>query len=161
MTAWLYLIGNADLPMTIKIGITNKLTRRLTEISTGNPEKLSILHKWFFSTMDEARSLERKSHARLSYCRLNGEWFSVDLKTAIDSINNIINEPETTQLEENERILRVAELKSQIQAKRDTGKLLSQQMSELRKQLDAVQTEWEENLKSEGILYDELKFIDY
>lgn len=64
-----YLIGDPK-TMKVKIGIASDPKRRLSQIQTGNPEKLVILAVFH----GNART-ERELHKRFAARRKSGEWF--------------------------------------------------------------------------------------
>lgn len=57
-----------------KIGQTNDLVRRTSELRIQLPERLSLVHQ--ISTDDPA-GIERYWHQRFSHLRANGEWFAL------------------------------------------------------------------------------------
>lgn len=59
----------------IKIGRTNSLKRRMSELQTGNPVQLRLLG--YIETGDEA-SLEAKLHQEFRRKRGSGEWFNIE-----------------------------------------------------------------------------------
>ena len=59
----------------IKIGKANKPTKRLRTLQTGNPYTLTLLGTIECEDSEEANTLERQIHARLSKDRRRGEWF--------------------------------------------------------------------------------------
>lgn len=73
----IYLIeSNLNGTISYKIGKTNRVLKRLKELSTGNAGQLTIVHT--FHT-DFPNELEIAIHNNFSHYRLNGEWFSDNL----------------------------------------------------------------------------------
>ncbi|MEP1380944.1 MAG: GIY-YIG nuclease family protein [Paracoccaceae bacterium] len=71
-----YFVANGELQLCpIKIGRTNSLKRRMSELQTGNPVQLRLLG--YIETGDEA-SLEAKLHREFRRKRGSGEWFNVE-----------------------------------------------------------------------------------
>lgn len=56
----------------VKIGIAWDPQKRLNELQTGNPEKLTLVA---FTVVVNGRALEKRLHRALSQYRLQGEWF--------------------------------------------------------------------------------------
>ena len=79
----LYFI-QSDLTGMIKIGRSKNPKKRLLQLQTGNPNKLRLVA--FFKGMGWQ---EKILHERLSFYRLEGEWFSYD---CIGSIPDTIYE---------------------------------------------------------------------
>lgn len=71
---YLYVIGTEGRKQ--KIGFSKNVAKRLTELQTGNSEKLYIHHTEEVP-QDRVRLLERKIHKELSYKRIQGEWFEL------------------------------------------------------------------------------------
>jgi hypothetical protein len=67
-----YIIQSGDTGK-YKIGITRNIKRRLTQISTGNPNDLKL--EYFVSTK-HYKSLEKRFHQIFNLSRIKGEWFS-------------------------------------------------------------------------------------
>lgn len=76
---FLYVIGTLDRKQ--KIGFSENVEKRLTELQTGNPEQLYIHHTEAVPK-DRVRLLERKIHKELGHRRLKGEWFNLDASEA-------------------------------------------------------------------------------
>lgn len=73
---YVYLIGTDDIQ---KVGITNDLNRRLRELQTGNPHKLTLHHHILVEDKD-ALYIEKKIHLELNHRKMKGEWFKMDSK---------------------------------------------------------------------------------
>lgn len=62
-----------------KIGITNNLNRRLSQLQTGCPNELVIVKTWSHYRKDIIEKYERTLHRYFTKCgcriRENGEWF--------------------------------------------------------------------------------------
>lgn len=59
-----------------KIGITNKIEKRLKNIRTGNHRKVELLFTEEISEGIKIRDLENWLHSVFGDTRLEGEWFS-------------------------------------------------------------------------------------
>lgn len=67
--SYVYFIqSGADGP--IKIGLTNKPTRRVPELQTGNPRELLLRH-----VIPGDMAVEKQLHVRFEPARIRGEWF--------------------------------------------------------------------------------------
>lgn len=62
-----------------KIGMTNNLNRRLSQLQTGCPNELVIVKTWSHYRKDVVERYERTLHRYFTKCgcriRENGEWF--------------------------------------------------------------------------------------
>lgn len=75
---FIYLIGTE---VKQKVGFTNNLKRRLSQLQTGSPEKLTLHH--YIEVPDKIMSvkeLEKIIHHELSHKRTHGEWFKMDIE---------------------------------------------------------------------------------
>lgn len=63
---------------SIKIGKTNDISRRLRDLQTGNANVLGIIALFECGSMHEATKLEEELHNHFSFCKLIGEWFSIE-----------------------------------------------------------------------------------
>ena len=59
----------------IKIGKADDVFKRLKELQTGNPYRLSTLLTVMVQSPTEAFNLEQELHNRFNGYRLEGEWF--------------------------------------------------------------------------------------
>lgn len=73
-----YFIQQDGGDMFIKIGKTNNINRRLTELQTGSPYKLNIIVKIFAENNSHANAIEKMLHERLGKFKSTGEWFTAD-----------------------------------------------------------------------------------
>lgn len=62
----------------IKIGKADDVMRRLTELQTGSPYPLMLLHSIKAENSEHAFALESMLHDRLKKYRLSGEWFKFE-----------------------------------------------------------------------------------
>lgn len=62
----------------IKIGKADDTYKRLNELQTGNPYKLSILLTVMMTSVNDAFSLEQELHQLFKDYRLEGEWFEAE-----------------------------------------------------------------------------------
>jgi len=70
-----YFIANGYVDLRpIKIGRTNSIKRRVSELQTGNPVKLRLLG--YIESCDETQ-LESELHHEFSQMRGSGEWFDI------------------------------------------------------------------------------------
>ena len=78
--SYVYLLETSNDDTTIyKIGYTkNSTKRRIDSLQTGNPYPIRELCT-YQTKFDQ--KLERALHNFYSYCRLEGEWFSLDNKS--------------------------------------------------------------------------------
>lgn len=86
-TGWVYVFGPHG-SSTVKIGTAVDAEKRLTEIQTGNPERLVIQWK-----TPGGRGLERWLHGRFQEHRKLGEWFNFgdldpvkEIRSAVESL---------------------------------------------------------------------------
>lgn len=84
--AWIYLIGEVDVPNKFKIGLTTEdnVEKRLKKLQTGNGEELYISKQ--FKT-DTPFKLEKMLHNHFSNKKILNEWFILeneDYKNFID-----------------------------------------------------------------------------
>lgn len=85
---YVYVISCLDSSRSLcKIGIANSPQRRLAQLSTSSPHKLTLDAA---IKTNAAISVERKAHEHFASKRLNGEWFSILPTDAIDYISSAI-----------------------------------------------------------------------
>lgn len=84
-----YVIGAAGHP--VKIGITASIESRLHTINTGSPVRLKV---YLFLDVPPgcAREIEKICHFRLHDYRVNGEWFDLDWREAVDMVRKVTGE---------------------------------------------------------------------
>lgn len=80
--SYIYVIANLEFKIC-KIGFSNNIHNRLTQIQTGCPFPLEI-YKVFKGNMKQ----ERRIHQKYKHFRMKGEWFKFDgiLKDNIDAM---------------------------------------------------------------------------
>lgn len=88
---YLYIIGNDDF---LKVGVTNRPSRRLSELQDGAQQKLQLKEIWILpgANRSEVLAYEREVHKRLRQHHVNGEWFRADrgvLSQAQHAIGNV------------------------------------------------------------------------
>jgi cyclopropane fatty-acyl-phospholipid synthase-like methyltransferase len=68
----------SDYDTSYKIGFTkNKnISKRISSLQTGNKDKIKCIN--MFET-DHGRKLETYLHNHYNYCKLNGEWFNLNI----------------------------------------------------------------------------------
>ena len=65
---------SGDQDILCKVGRTNNLKRRLTQLQTGNPQVLDYYQTFSVSDMAEA---EKRAHTAVSQYHTTGEWYQV------------------------------------------------------------------------------------
>lgn len=78
---YLYVIESANSEY-VKIGQTNNPKKRLSDLQSGNPNKLS-----YFLLLKGKGCLEKSIHDDLKLYRIRGEWFS---KTCINKLLELL-----------------------------------------------------------------------
>jgi len=73
---------------SIKIGITQNISNRLKGLQHSNPQDLTIE---YVNTCENVKKIESLVHKYFSESRLNGEWFDLDYRIAIDFIDKEIS----------------------------------------------------------------------
>jgi hypothetical protein len=73
-----------------KIGISNNCNRRIKELTLGTVG-IEVLKTWKIKNR-MIHKIEKKIHSKLIERRLIGEWFSDEVNTIIDEVDNIIHE---------------------------------------------------------------------
>jgi hypothetical protein len=81
---FLYFIKGGD---AIKVGITENVEQRLTDIQVGNPTKVELLHSIYMSD-EEGREAESEIHNMFIKTNLSGEWYQAT-QFMLDYIRNI------------------------------------------------------------------------
>ena len=80
--AFVYFIENTE-NNSIKIGYTGKNVKsRLSQLQTGSSARLKVI-----KVINGNLPLETALHRKFSEYRLNGEWFSKEIKSKLDEIN--------------------------------------------------------------------------
>ena len=64
----------------VKVGVTSNLTKRISELQTGNPMPMSVIAVTGSMSKARAFSLESKLHGFLSEYSVVGEWFDFHAK---------------------------------------------------------------------------------
>ena len=59
-----------------KIGVANNVKKRLDILQTGNPRRLKLITKIGPMGREQAFTMEKWFHTRLSSAAMTGEWFS-------------------------------------------------------------------------------------
>lgn len=78
----LYVISESD-KGPVKLGFAEHPSKRLRELQTGNPRRL---HLAFTLEHDKATAIEAWLQRHLRHCRLIGEWYDLEVATAIAAI---------------------------------------------------------------------------
>lgn len=73
----LYIIRQKN-DKTIKIGISDDVRKRLSQLQTGNPNRLELLRTLDCGNRETALRIEQVLHKRYASKRLQGEWFQVE-----------------------------------------------------------------------------------
>src|SRR5580658_6866878 len=88
---YLYVIHETDILDVCKIGISSIQTNlRLATLQTGNWRTLIIDKTFDVGSKKEAIQVETAIHVLLFSKRLKGEWFHVDVKTAVDTATAVL-----------------------------------------------------------------------
>jgi hypothetical protein len=82
MSASVYAIAAGEGP--IKIGVSANLQRRVAELQTNQPQRLSIVYA---VRVSDPLAIERAAHTRLRLRRASGEWFNINRDEAIEAID--------------------------------------------------------------------------
>jgi hypothetical protein len=75
----LYVIG-ASLDGPVKLGISAKPERRVSQLQTGCADRLQLFHS---EPIGDKKLFERLLHRDLGYLRMLGEWFNLTVEQAI------------------------------------------------------------------------------
>ena len=79
----------------VKIGSTFDLKNRLSQLNTGSPVPLIVAG--YIESL-HPRKIEFSLHAVLNWCRLNGEWFRLDIQALNELKNYDIKESRIDEL---------------------------------------------------------------
>jgi hypothetical protein len=82
MSASVYAIVAGEGP--IKIGVSVDPLKRLPQLQTNQPQRLSIVYA---VRVADPYAVERAAHARLKPRRAQGEWFNINRDEAIEAID--------------------------------------------------------------------------
>jgi hypothetical protein len=145
----------------MKIGIAQKVKRRLSQIQTGNPIKLEVFHSIKVDSVEQAKEIEKECHKELQRYRLNGEWFEIDVLFGKKIINEAANPELKKRLNEEAKIKRINELRLELSRNKEEGQFLTSEMSITRKHLDELHNLWMGNLKEYGDITDEIRMLGY
>jgi hypothetical protein len=83
-TTFVYVIGAEDGAQ--KIGISNRIETRLTDLQTACPMELKVHGRLRCDTEAQARAVERLAHRILHRQRRRGEWFDVTPERALEVV---------------------------------------------------------------------------
>lgn len=84
METFIYVIAG-DPAGPVKIGFSNDPHKRLRQLQTGYPGRLTLHYTEAFPE-PRARLMERIIHKTIAPRRVKGEWFSIDVETAIAEV---------------------------------------------------------------------------
>lgn len=70
----------------VKIGIAQDVSARVAALQTGNHQKIDIAYQRRVQSLSIAAQIEALLHAHYSDCRLEGEWFALDIAEAKQSV---------------------------------------------------------------------------
>jgi len=91
----------------VKLGVTADPARRLKQLQTGHPDRLTIYHHEPVEA-DLCKAYERLLHRDINYLRRRGEWFDMTVAEAISHVQfTIIQYGNVTDLVEKVRTHRV------------------------------------------------------
>ena len=85
----IYVIGSGDDGDPVKIGVANDITARLKLLQTGSPKRLRALHSVTIDA-DLAQKAEAACHRYLRQAWMLGEWFGIDVPSAMAAIQEVI-----------------------------------------------------------------------
>ena len=86
---YVYVVSNPAWPGWFKVGCSQKMRRRLGNYQTGSPFRdYRLHHSRYFDDMDAAESGAHDQLRKLS-AEHNGEWFKVDLSTAVRVVERL------------------------------------------------------------------------
>jgi hypothetical protein len=84
----IYFISNSH---HIKIGVTENITKRLSQLQTGSSEKLEVLF-----TIEGSYIEESILHKHFQSNKIRGEWFNIEATEALkETVENILTEIES------------------------------------------------------------------
>lgn len=83
---FVYVIEAVAVFPLVKIGIASNPNRRLAQLRTSSPFKLSLARIISTPSRLAASEVERATFSVLSLQRMKGEWFSVPVAIAIDAV---------------------------------------------------------------------------
>jgi len=88
--SYLYVISEkAKDDGPVKLGISNNPDKRLKQLQTAFPGVLEVRYKTAVPS-DKVKIFERLLHRDMSFLRLRGEWFSMNVQQAIHQVMYII-----------------------------------------------------------------------
>ena len=78
MSRYSYVYFITDGHGHIKIGKADDTGKRIRELQTGNPYKLSFLLTVMLDSITDAFELEQRLHSKFAQYRMEGEWFEAE-----------------------------------------------------------------------------------
>lgn len=81
-----YVIGSSENP--VKIGVADRIKRRLAELQTGHPDLL-VVHHQVKVPWDLAEKIEAAAHQDLKARHRHGEWFNVHKDEAAEVVDRL------------------------------------------------------------------------
>ena len=72
-----YFISDGEF---VKIGVTNNIKERLSDLQVGNARKLTVMLEIWVVSKKAAHEVEWKLHSLFSDYLMNGEWFDIQDK---------------------------------------------------------------------------------
>jgi hypothetical protein len=76
-TSYVYFILD-PVSCAVKIGKADNIKTRLSDLQTGNPNPLSVIHSIRYESSEQAFRMEKKLHRTYHKFRKEGEWFHYD-----------------------------------------------------------------------------------
>jgi hypothetical protein len=78
----------------VKVGISDEPEKRLGQVQTGHPAKVSLFRVLWFFSRDEAAVVETKAQLVLTVrgAHLSGEWFKLSAAAASSSVSKVVQE---------------------------------------------------------------------
>lgn len=89
---YVYLVGLVDrrtIPSPLKVGISMRPKKRLTEMQVGSPFKLEIIKTWKFPSLPCAAQIEYEFHKENRARWAHGEWVNITEEDAIPRIQQL------------------------------------------------------------------------
>lgn len=87
--AYVYVIAEQDAESPVKIGFSEDCRARLDTLQTGNPRLLELRALFRIESRAFAYEVENRAHRHFSSDGVRGEWFDIDVETAVRLIHNI------------------------------------------------------------------------
>jgi hypothetical protein len=83
----------------VKIGKANNAQQRLSDLQTGNPNPLKLIHEINCESEEQSFLLEQTLHKKFKKLRISGEWFIYDELLFAEFFDNELNFQRTSKRE--------------------------------------------------------------